>query len=448
MAADPSIYSQLGRGVTPLQSPMDQFGQAMQVKNLMGQSQLQGLQIGQAERGIEEQQRLRALFGGGNTPTTQEVMAVSPTSGIQYGKSLAEQQAAKAKLLEQDDKLIKSFGEYAKEELITVTDQASWDKYRALQRQRASLLSTPQFQQVALEALQKDPEVFDPAIIKAKLFGGVPGKVMNLGGTSALVHPNTGELIGPQRQNTPTPGNQIAADQLAVSRAEAADRGVALPPSSALPGQTAPIDPAAPGPALVGAPVPAAAAPAPIGLSPRQQREIAAKHAEEMPKDVKSLRSLIPGLQRMKDEANAILADPNLGWAIGANYMMGDIPGTPGRGVASRIKTLTAQVFGNVITALREASKTGGLVGNMSDAEGARFEAMVASLDRAQGEEDFKARLQQIINYTNELENQALAGFKETYKQDPPKFERSRSVVSSPAAKPASGGGIKFLGFD
>src|SRR3990167_10546529 len=171
MPIDASIYAQLGR-TTPLEGPLDQFGRAMQVKNLMGQSQLQGLQIGQAQRGIEEQQRLRDLFSGGATPTTQQVMAVSPTSGIQYGKSLAEQQSAKANLLKQDSDLIKSFGEQAKNELITVTDQPSWDKYRALQRQRASLLSTPQFQQVALEALQKDPEIFDPAFLQSKLAAG------------------------------------------------------------------------------------------------------------------------------------------------------------------------------------------------------------------------------------------------------------------------------------
>jgi hypothetical protein len=171
MPIDASIYSQLGR-TTPLEGPLDQFGRAMQVKNLMGQSQLQGLQIGQAQQGIDEQQKLRALFGGGGTPTTQQVMAVSPTSGIAYGKSQAELQAARANLLKQDSELIKSFGEQAKNELITVTDQPSWDKYRALQRQRASLLSTPQFQQVALEALQKDPDVFDPSIIQAKLAAG------------------------------------------------------------------------------------------------------------------------------------------------------------------------------------------------------------------------------------------------------------------------------------
>ena len=192
MPIDASIYSQLGR-TTPLEGPLDQFGRAMQVKNLMGQSQLQGLQIGQAQRGIEEQQRLRDLFSGGATPTTQQVMAVSPTSGIQYGKSLAEQQSAKANLLKQDSDLIKSFGEQAKNELITVTDQPSWDKYRALQRQRASLLSTPQFQQVALEALQKDPEVFDPAFLQAKLSAGTAapaGHTRMPGGGLSPVDPN------------------------------------------------------------------------------------------------------------------------------------------------------------------------------------------------------------------------------------------------------------------
>jgi len=192
MPVDASIYSQLVPQ-RPVEGPLDQYGRAMQIKNLMGAGQLQGLQIGEAQRGIEEKQRLRDLFAGGATPTPEQVYAVSPTAGAAYQKSQAEAKTAHANLLKQDSELIKAFSENAKRELLTVTDQPTWDKYRALQKQRASLLSTPQFQQAALQALQNDPEQFDPAVIQAKLSAEAPvpaGHTRLPGGGLSPIDPN------------------------------------------------------------------------------------------------------------------------------------------------------------------------------------------------------------------------------------------------------------------
>ena len=66
MPVDASIYGKL-RTQPQMEGPMDQFGRAMQIKNLMGAGQLQGLQLQQAQQGMEEQQKLRALFGGGGS---------------------------------------------------------------------------------------------------------------------------------------------------------------------------------------------------------------------------------------------------------------------------------------------------------------------------------------------------------------------------------------------
>lgn len=437
MPADASIYNLIRRPqpIDPGPTPFETAGQVMQIRALMGQGQLQDLKRQELERGISERGRLRELFAGG-TPTAEQVMAISPEHGLTYQKSLAESQAAQGKLLKQDDDLVKSFAERGRNELLSVTPE-TWGAYRQLQMDRASLLSTPQYRQTALQALQNMPEQYDPNWVRAKLAEGVTppaGHTMLPGGGLSPADPNY--IAGRQA---------ISADKLAELQAHNLEMermggermqfetGIPFQQRNVTIGQpAAPVPPAAPVSPVPAQPAPAVPAapaqPAP-GMTPKAQAELAAKRAEDKPKDVKSLRSLIPSLQRMRDEAQAILNDPNLGFATGANYLLGNVPSTAAYDVAQRVETLKAQTFGNVITAMREASKTGGLVGNMSDAEGARFERMVASLERAQTDEAFVNRLQQIVNYTQELERQAITGFKDTYGAAAPEFPRSTTVV-------------------
>lgn len=171
---DSSIYS-LIQNQKPIQmgpSPFEQAGQMMQIRQLIGQNELQGLQRGELERGIREQGQIRDLFSRGNVKP-EEVYAINPTIGAQFQKSAADQQAAQAKLLEQDDKLMKSFAERGKEELMAVTPE-QWPAYRKLQLDRATLFSTPQFKQIAQQAMAQMPEQYDPNWVRATLAGGTP----------------------------------------------------------------------------------------------------------------------------------------------------------------------------------------------------------------------------------------------------------------------------------
>ena len=166
---DTSIYSQLRQ--PQVEMPMAQMGNALQIKNLMGAGQLQNLQLQQAQQGMEEQKKLRALFGSGTTPTAEQVYAVSPTQGAAYAKTQQEAQVRQQQMLKHDDDLIKSFAAQSREELPTLTP-ANWGQWRAAQMQRASMLSTPQYRNLAQQSLQKIPEQFDPNFINATLAAG------------------------------------------------------------------------------------------------------------------------------------------------------------------------------------------------------------------------------------------------------------------------------------
>ena len=74
MVYDASIFQNLGRGVTPIQSPMELYGQAQQLRQLAGQGQLQDMQIQQHQQAMADQDRKRNIFevAGGDPEALQK----------------------------------------------------------------------------------------------------------------------------------------------------------------------------------------------------------------------------------------------------------------------------------------------------------------------------------------------------------------------------------------
>lgn len=122
MPADASIYSMI-RQPTPQPGPMDQYGQVLQMRHLMGQGQLQDLQRQQLERGVADDARVRDLFARGNVKP-EEVMAIDPKTGMAYQKNMLENQKTEADL---NKTRIETHGIQVKQlrdQLATVSDDA------------------------------------------------------------------------------------------------------------------------------------------------------------------------------------------------------------------------------------------------------------------------------------------------------------------------------------
>lgn len=168
MLIDSSIYAQL-RPQTQLQGPLDQFGKAASIRNMLGAGETQNLQ----------QQLMREQI-----------------AGLPQQRAAAEQERAakqRSNLLAQDEKLVKLFQDQAKSELMQITTPEQWTAYRARQAERAAMLGSPEYQQAAVKALQADPEQFDPAYIQSKLAGEAPtpaGHTRLPGGGLSPVDPN------------------------------------------------------------------------------------------------------------------------------------------------------------------------------------------------------------------------------------------------------------------
>jgi len=202
--------------------------------------------------------------------------------------------------------------------------------------------------------------------------------------------------------------------------------GAPLPRSGALGGALP-----APGAAPVAAPRPATAGlsqeqqpapestgfPIPPGLSPRQQREYRAALAKELPQAEAATRDLISQSDTFEQEVDELLNLPEgkLESALGASGTVYGLFAGESRAIRNRIDQLKARSFSSTITNLRNASKTGGLVGNMSDAEGARFEVMQGNLDKYTDVVSFKQNLKQLKLYAQRTRQEAQQGFKNAY---------------------------------
>lgn len=71
------------------------------------------------------------------------------------------------------------------------------------------------------------------------------------------------------------------------------------------------------------------------------------------------------------------------------------------RNTVALVQQIKSSISLGELAAMREASKTGGALGNVSDAEGRRLESAIGNLDLNQTPEQFKLTLQEITNSIN-----------------------------------------------
>lgn len=146
------------------------------------------------------------------------------------------------------------------------------------------------------------------------------------------------------------------------------------------------------------------------------------KNIEKLrPKAKTSALKAIADFDRMEAEATAILNDPNLSKATGRSSYFYDSPfgaGTKGRDIGSRIETLKSQSSFSTLQEMRNASPTGGALGNVSDKETQLLSENLTALNKTQSDEGFKKSLERLINYTRGAKERIRRGYSETFNED------------------------------
>jgi hypothetical protein len=126
-----------------------------------------------------------------------------------------------------------------------------------------------------------------------------------------------------------------------------------------------------------------------------------------------SYRNSVANLDRLIEKAEALRTNPNLWMGVGIGGMTAGVPGSPGANVQADIESLTSQVAFGVLQAMREASKTGGALGAVSERELGLLENNLAALSKAQSPGQYQQRLMDIVRWAQ----QAAGNLKTAYDQ-------------------------------
>lgn len=108
-------------------------------------------------------------------------------------------------------------------------------------------------------------------------------------------------------------------------------------------------------------------------------------------------------LDRLETAATKLLNHPGRIIGTGKSAIFNVVPGTSGYDFKVAANQLGNMLQLDTMTAMREASKTGGLMGNLSDREGQVLRGYVAELDTLQSEKQYEDWINKVIQYTHDL---------------------------------------------
>lgn len=121
-------------------------------------------------------------------------------------------------------------------------------------------------------------------------------------------------------------------------------------------------------------------------------------------------------LDRLQKTVMSLRNHPGL---IGITGLRGHVPNIPGTAAAdaeAKLNQLKSETSIDVLQMMRANSKTGGALGNVSDAEGKRLENYLGALDKAQSTESMQKALDDIIAYVDESKANLGAAFNMKHK--------------------------------
>ena len=168
----------------------------------------------------------------------------------------------------------------------------------------------------------------------------------------------------------------------------------------------------------------------------------AEKNAERPAKAIEAksaLDSTFSSMDRLRDAASSILNDPNLGRVTGVAGMFPSMPGGGAADVENNLGNLKSQIGFTVLQAMRDASKTGGALGAISDKENELLQNNLAPLGKSQSTEQMRKSLQSIIEYVDGAKSRLSGAYEQQYggTQPAPAAQGSSGVLSPAQSAPA-----------
>lgn len=124
------------------------------------------------------------------------------------------------------------------------------------------------------------------------------------------------------------------------------------------------------------------------------------KQYQRYSQDTAIYNNTIADLDRLAALANEIYNAPGLAGITGIKGAFPNIPGGAAADAQSKFNTFKSQIAFATLQNLKNNSKTGGALGQVSDKEEKMLSENLASLDKAQSYDAMRASLKNIMNYT------------------------------------------------
>lgn len=172
--------------------------------------------------------------------------------------------------------------------------------------------------------------------------------------------------------------------------------------------------------------------------------------------DTSALNTNSANLDRLATAANELLQHPGLVGITGLRGAVPDVPGTAAADARAKLLTLKAQTGFNTLQEMRNASKTGGAVGQVTEKEWPLLQSAIAALETAQSEKQMRESLQKVIQYTDGAKDRLRQAYnmkhgdKTSGPASPPKpaADAGPKRITSDAEYDALPSGAEFIGPD
>jgi hypothetical protein len=141
-----------------------------------------------------------------------------------------------------------------------------------------------------------------------------------------------------------------------------------------------------------------------------------AERALDLPAARAEMRQTVATFDRMQKHVDEIVASDDLWKAVGIGRGLSKIPSSAGADVAAVIASIKSEAGLITLQMLRNMSKTGGAVGNVTDFEQRLFQDYLEPLSSVdQSPEAFRERVRSLTAFLNEQKEINLSQFRETY---------------------------------
>lgn len=132
----------------------------------------------------------------------------------------------------------------------------------------------------------------------------------------------------------------------------------------------------------------------------------------QLPEAKLRLQMVTGGLDRLEQTATKLATMPGLDKVVGGLYQTyASNVSEDALNAETELENLKVKISGVVLQSMRDASKTGGAVGQVTEREWPRLENMLANLSTKQGKPQFMANLQEVVSYAQGIKAQLQAAY-------------------------------------